>query len=193
MSATTPEADATPSKKLTADEMQKSALRLSTRPQRPLVLKELVATTKFASHDQESSSVGRMYDNAVKRKKAREEELEKKFGQRPNEDKEKVLGSGEVDDMVARVYSRSVIVQDETRKKLMQQYAKPCARDVKMDSAQLQTLTDRLYREARCKTAESQSRLFEKYVVSKDPKVAKRTKAETAEAMGRLTVKKGSS
>lgn len=171
-------------KRLTPEEIEASASRMSSVRRKEMTLPDLVPK-RTLNKSQEEASVRRLHDQAAMMAQRRAEAAEKKQDAAKNSGKTHALDEQQLGDAINRLYNRSVLIKQETSNKLEKKYIEEHKRS-KFTRAQQSAVNDRLFNESRAKTADRKTRLFDRYVTDNLPKCAKRTEAQWSETADRL-------
>jgi hypothetical protein len=179
----------TSSKKLSAEEIQRSAERLTQVTRKEVVLKDLVPHHQL-SKDDEERAIKRLYNDAIEAKARKQEQIALKEKAANSKDHtERRLDQAEEQEAISRLYEKSIEQKRVEMDSLSAKFAAP-QESKKLDKDAQTAVNTRLYEECINKHRESRTKLFEKYVLDVEPKSAKMTKEQLAESATRLTAKK---
>jgi hypothetical protein len=179
----------TSTKKLSAEEIERSAQRLTQVTRKEVVLKDLVPHHQL-SKDDEERAIKRLYSDALEAKARKKEQLAQKEKTANSKDHtERRLDQAEEQEAISRLYEKAIESRRAEMEGLTQKLAAPLE-NKKLDKEAQEVVNTRLYTESGNKHRESRTKLFEKYVVDREPKSAKMTKEQLAESAARLTAKK---
>jgi hypothetical protein len=172
-------------KKLSEEELARSTQRLTGASRAEVKLKPLVESVKLSKSDEEKS-VKRLYDEAVAAQKRKHTELEKRHEESsPKPTGVRALAQSEEQDAISRLYDKSIYhmqtVQAELEKKFV-----PELSNKKPDGTAQQDVNSRLYTDSMAKQKDGKSKLYDKYILDVEPKMAKRTKEELKASAAKL-------
>lgn len=174
-------------RKLTQDELQRSANRLATTTRTQVALKPLVESSKL-SKEQEEKSIKRLYEESIASQKRKQAELEKRHEESTSPkhlSHTRALAPSEEQEAVSRLYDKSIehkhIVQAELEKKFSTQQPRK-----RLDGGTQSEVNQRLYLDSISKHRDGHTKLYEKYVLEQEPKMAKRTAEELRSSAAKL-------
>ena len=185
------EAENANTKKLAPEDVEKSANRLSAPKKPPKELPPIVKSRHLAKEEEEQS-VARLYDQSVRQMNSKREASLQKVLQKSVKPEQKSLDTHEIAGMVDRLCERSVAERESALERLRGRYA-PEKKSKKLKIDEQSTVNSRLYQEQLQKSVEAKQKLFQKYILEKEPKMAKRSKHECADTASRLSSRPGSS
>lgn len=176
---------ATPSKKLSRDELEKAVERLSRAPTPSVVLEPIpqVINHPKLTAEQLAESAARMCNGAVEAKHQSVAALEQRFlvDKRPKS----VMSYEERDASVARLYNGSVKAAETKLEALKKQYLHKGVVAPK-DKTMVDHSIQHLFYEEKERNAQRRKSLHEKYVAPTGPKVKKIDPASVAKLVERL-------
>jgi hypothetical protein len=174
-------------RKLTQDELQRSANRLATTTRSQVTLKPLVEVSKL-SKEQEEKSIKRLYEESIASQKRKQADLEKRHEEATSPkhlSHARALAPSEEQEAVSRLYDKSIehkqIVRAELEKKFSTEQPKK-----RLDGATQSDVNQRLYVDSISKHRDGHTKLYEKYVLDLEPKAAKRTGEELRASAAKL-------
>lgn len=185
-----PETSPNNSRKLPLEEIEKSCTRLHSSHRKERILPDIIPK-RTLSKDEESNSVKRLYEEAIRHQAVKMEQLEKKLETKWKKDEGKKLADAELSEAVSRLYDQSLLQKREGLKKLEKKYVSP-QRVKRLGKEGIDTINGRLFSASCAKSSETKTKLFDKYVLQLYPKCKKSTQAqwETSDSFSRLVVKK---
>ena len=178
-----------PPRKLTQEELEKSAARLTQVTRKEVLLKDLVPHHQL-SKDDEERAIKRLYSDALEAKARKKEQLAQKERDAHSKDHtERRLDQAEEQEAISRLYEKAIEAKRTELEGLTKKFVDG-QESKKLDKDTQEAVNTRLYTESGTKHREGRAKLFEKYVVDREPKAAKMTKEQLAESSARLTSKK---
>lgn len=174
-------------RKLTQEELQRSANRLATTTRPQVTLKPLVESSKL-SKEQEEHSIKRLYDESIASQKRRQAELLKRQEEATSPkhlSTARALAPAEEQEAVSRLYERSLEHKQIVRAELEKKFSTQPSRK-RLDAAAQSDVNQRLYGDSISKHRDGHTKLFEKYILDQEPKMAKRTAEELRTSAAKL-------
>ena len=176
-------------RKLTKEEVDRSANRLYTMGTRKeKTLPPLVKPTKI-SKDLQQSSVQRLYHDSVEIAKKNAAIRTERHHKKDAVETRKIPGE-EVHDMVGRLYEQSMKNKknnlEALQRKQEKSQEKGVGHDKKLSKNDLDAMANRLYGESPQQAREKKAKLYEKYVTAHLPKSKKAASEDVAEYADRL-------
>lgn len=169
---------------LSPEQIEKSANRLSHRREKTVNLPQLVPR-RVLTAEEEEKSVHRLHDASIQAKQHTISALEGRFVTSRRSPRKKVE-QHVLDEAVTRMYQQSMAQKREGLEKLRRQLvAEPAP--VTLSGSDIKKMADRLCHSSAKSATDARTRLYEKYVLEKAPKVAKLSRVQISAAASRLS------
>lgn len=180
--------ETSPPRKMTNEEIEKTAQRLVQRPPPPQLKDPIELSPRIVKDKEEiDKAVERLYTVAIEQKKRKLEQSESSLHSK-DAPKSVVRTQEEIEDGVNRLYNQSIETMKMSREKSISRYQhKPAQHSPRMT---LDESTKRLYTDSLQRKQDTQTELFEKYVKATEVKCRKLTTDEVKASADRLSSKK---
>ncbi|KAG5490684.1 hypothetical protein JKF63_00806 [Porcisia hertigi] len=180
----TTEEQCVPAKRMTDEELQRSADRLSTiyRPEvelKPLVPRLTITQEALKRH------IRHLYDDSLERQQRAREDVARQVD---TTIKSSTISPSEETALVRHLYDESLALQKENFDRLYARETSHYERSTRrLKAKEQQATTDRLYREGMQRERKKHIALYEKYVTGRHQPTVQRTKAELEASADKMT------
>lgn len=181
-----------PTRKMTAEEMEASANRMSSAQRRTKELPPIVKSRRFAKEEEERS-VTRLYKDAME-VRAKKYELSVQKARKGERCETKIVEQEAIDELVSRMHDKSAEIAKRKQEVLERKYGKSggggsrpaTGSDRRLTKDECAAMGNRLSTESAAEQRGGKASLFEKYVLARVPKASAMSQEELIDASTRL-------
>lgn len=184
-------------RKLTAEELQKSVERLNRSTREPVKLKPVIEPTYISQEDLDKR-IKHLYDDSLERRRQEREDIERQMQAAIMKDAKQTscgpMTQEELDRMVHHLYDESLARKKQSLEELEKQEAaknKGSLSTKTWTPSEEKEIADRLYRGGMERERKKRIEAFEKFVLSRRPAAPHRTTAELAMSADKMTKGEG--